>query len=56
MGGEVLGTVKVVCPSVGEWQGQEVGMGVLGSRGRGKEVRGGCFLEGKPGKGIAFKM
>ena len=35
MGGEVLGLVKVLCPSIGEGQGQEVGVGGLGSRGRG---------------------
>ena len=38
MGGEVLGPVKVLCPSVGECQGQGVGVGGLGSRGRGKEI------------------
>ena len=32
---EVLGPVKVLCPSIGECQGQEVGVGGLGSRGRG---------------------
>jgi hypothetical protein len=35
-GGEALGPVKVLCPSVGECQGQEVGVGGLGSRGRGR--------------------
>ena len=34
MGGEVLGPVKALCPSIGECQGQEVGVGGLGSRGR----------------------
>jgi hypothetical protein len=34
MGGEALGLVKILCPSIGECQGQEVGVGVLGSRGR----------------------
>jgi hypothetical protein len=40
MGGEAVGPVKVLCPSVGEWQGQEVGMGrfVSRSQGRGEEV------------------
>jgi hypothetical protein len=33
MGGEALGPVKVLCPSIGESQGQEVGVGGLGSRG-----------------------
>jgi hypothetical protein len=49
MGGEALGPVKVLCPSVGECQGQEVGASGLVSRGRG-------FSEGKPGKGITFEM
>jgi hypothetical protein len=47
MGGEALGSVKALCPSVGECQGQEAGVGGLVSRGRGE----GVFLEGKPGKG-----
>jgi hypothetical protein len=32
MGGEALGLLKIVCPSTGECQGQERGMGGLGSR------------------------
>jgi hypothetical protein len=32
MGGEVLGLVKIICPSTGECQGQEAGVGGLGSR------------------------
>jgi hypothetical protein len=32
MGGEALGLVKILCPSTGEYQGQEVGVGGLGSR------------------------
>jgi hypothetical protein len=35
MGGETLGPVKVLCPSIGNCQGWEVGMGGLVSRGRG---------------------
>jgi hypothetical protein len=35
MGGEALGPVKVLCPSIGECQGQKAGVGGL-SRGRGK--------------------
>ena len=35
MGGEALGPVKVLCPSIGECLGQEVGVGGLGSRGGG---------------------
>jgi hypothetical protein len=31
MGGEALGLVKIVCPSTGECQGQEAGVGGLGS-------------------------
>ena len=37
MGGEALGPVKVLCPSTGEWQGQEDGMGGLGNRELGRE-------------------
>jgi hypothetical protein len=32
MGGEVLGLVKIICPSTGECQDQEAGVGGLGSR------------------------
>ena len=32
MGGEALGLAKIICPSTGECQGQEVGVGGLGSR------------------------
>jgi hypothetical protein len=32
MGGEALGIVKIICTSTGEGQGQEVGVGGLGSR------------------------
>jgi hypothetical protein len=38
MGGKALGPVKVLCPSVGECQGQEAGVGGLVSRGRWEEV------------------
>jgi hypothetical protein len=31
MGGEDLSIEKITCPSTGECQGQEVGVGVLGS-------------------------
>jgi hypothetical protein len=40
MGGEALGPVKVLCPSVGEFQGQEAGVGRLGSRERGGDGGG----------------
>jgi hypothetical protein len=53
MGREVLGPVKALCPCVGEFQGQEVGVSGLVSRGRGGDSG---FLEGKPGKGITFEM
>jgi hypothetical protein len=53
MGGEALGPVKSLCPSVGECQGQEAGVGGLVGFGR----RGDSwFLEGKPGKWITFEM
>jgi hypothetical protein len=32
MGGEALSLVKNICPSTGECQGQEAGVGGLGSR------------------------
>jgi hypothetical protein len=32
MGGEALGLVKVLCLSIGECQGQEIGVGGLWSR------------------------
>ena len=50
---EALGPVKVLCPSIGEYQGQEAGVGGLVSRGRGGN-RG--FSEGKPGKGLTLEM
>jgi hypothetical protein len=38
MGGEAVGPVKVLCPSIGDFQGQEAGVGGLGSRGRGEGI------------------
>ena len=32
MGGEALGLVKIICPSTGECQGQEAGVGRLGNK------------------------
>jgi hypothetical protein len=32
LGGEALGLAKIICPSTRECQGQEVGVGGLGSR------------------------
>ena len=40
MGGEALGPVKALCPSVGECQGQEAGVGGLVSRRRGDGIGG----------------
>jgi hypothetical protein len=54
MGGEALGPVKVLCPSIEECLGQKAGVGGLVRRGQGGEDRG--FSEGKPGKGITFEM
>ena len=53
MGGEALGPVKALSPSVGECQGKKVGVSGLVSRGR--EEGMGVFM-GKPGKGITFEM
>ena len=51
MGGEALGPVKVLCPSIRECLGQEwVGSGA----GEWEENRG--FLEGKLRKVITFEM
>jgi hypothetical protein len=36
MEGEALGLAKIICPSTGECQGQEVGVGGLGSRAGGR--------------------
>jgi hypothetical protein len=38
MGGEALGHVKVLCPSIGECLGQEAGVGRLVSRGRRERI------------------
>jgi hypothetical protein len=50
MGGEALGLLKALCPSIEEYQGQEEEASGLVRGG------GGRFLEGKPGKGITFEM
>jgi hypothetical protein len=55
MGGEALALVKVLCPSIGEYQNQEwewVGWGAGG--GGGGRDRG--FSERKIEKGITFEM
>jgi hypothetical protein len=41
MGRETLGPVKVLCPSVGECQGQEAGVGGMVNRGREQGMGGG---------------
>ena len=38
MGGEALGPVKVLCPSIGECLGQEVGVVGFVSRGKGEKI------------------
>jgi hypothetical protein len=38
MGGEALGHVKVLCPSIRECLGQEMGVDWLGSRGREERI------------------
>ena len=40
MGAEGLGPVKALCPSVGEFQGQEADVGGLVSRGTGEGIGG----------------
>jgi hypothetical protein len=46
--------VKVLCPSIGEFQGQEAGVGGLGNRERGE---GRDFFGGETRKGdITFEM
>ena len=52
-GRRALGPVNVLCPSIGECQDQEVGVGELESGGLGV-ARG--FSEGKLGNGIIFGM
>jgi hypothetical protein len=54
MGGEALGPVKVLCPSIGECQDQEWGWMGWGAGGGGEGDRG--VFEGKLGKGITFEM
>ena len=52
-GGETLGTVKVLCPSIKDCLGQYWGVGVLGAGG---EVRGEGIFKRKIEKGIIFEM
>jgi hypothetical protein len=55
MGEEALGSVKVLCPSIGECQGQEVRVGGWGSGclGGGGDRRS---SEVKLGKGITYEI
>jgi hypothetical protein len=53
MGGEALGPVTVLCPSIGEYQDQEWEWVCWGA-GQGGGDRG--FSEGKLGKEITFEM
>jgi hypothetical protein len=54
VGGEALGPVKVLCPSVGECPGPGIRSGwVREQEERAKDRR---FLEGKLGKGIIFEI
>jgi hypothetical protein len=46
-----LGLMKIICPSTGEFQGQEAGVGGLRSRAGGRYRR---LSERKLGKEIAF--
>ena len=60
MGKEDLGPVKVLCHTVGEFQGREVGvsgwLGVHPHRRRRRGNRIGRVLGGNWGKGITFEM
>ena len=56
MGREALCPMKALCPSVGECQVQDAGVGGLVSSGREEGIGGGCFSERKPGKGLTFEM
>jgi hypothetical protein len=62
MGEEAIGPLMVPCPSVGEYQGREVGVGewVSGCRSTLIEAgRGGMrwgFLKGKSRKRLTFEM
>jgi hypothetical protein len=49
MGGEALGPVKALFPSVGECHGQKAGVGVLVSGGRRREIGG--FQRGNQERG-----
>jgi hypothetical protein len=46
--------MKIICPSIGECQGQEAGVGGLGSWEGGGRYMG--LYDRKLGKGIAFEI
>jgi hypothetical protein len=54
MGGEALGPVKILCPSMGNARTGN-GSGWVGDKGERRRDRG-FFLEGKLGKRITFEM
>jgi hypothetical protein len=56
MGGEALGPLKALSSSVEECQSQEAGLGRFMSWGMRERDGGGCFSEGKSGKGITYEM
>jgi hypothetical protein len=56
MGGEALGLTKIICPSTGECQGQETGVGMLGNMAGGGGRRYRRISERKLGMGIAYEM
>jgi hypothetical protein len=49
MGGEALCLEKIICPSTGEYQGQEVGVGGMGSIAEGEGI--GDFQRGNYERG-----
>jgi hypothetical protein len=54
MGGEALGPVKALCPSLGRIPGPGSRSGWVGEQGEGAKDR--RFSEEKPRKGIKFEM
>jgi hypothetical protein len=53
MGGEALGLVNIICPSTGEFQGQEAGVGGLENKAWVGYRR---LSERKLGKEVTFEM
>ena len=53
MGGETHGLVNIICPSTGECQSQEAGVGGFGSKAEGGYRE---LSERKLGKKIAFEV